>query len=177
MKKIALTTLAVVSFVFASAQNNDQTTKGKWLIEANTNFGAASASNTSIQFTSFSDDGGSVINIGAEVGYFIMDDLALKIGLGYGSIDKGGDSESLDSFSYKIGAKYYIIGRIPVQIDYNGASTDQNQDPSYFGAQGGYAFFLGDKVSIEPGLRYNFSLDDRFHADAFQLNIGFVLHL
>ncbi|EZH75539.1 hypothetical protein ATO12_01790 [Aquimarina atlantica] len=177
MKKTVLITLAILSFVFANAQNNGQTTKGKWLIEANTNFGAASASNTSIQFTSFSDNGGSTFNIGAEVGYFIMDDLSLKAGLGYGSVDKGGDSESFDSFSYKIGAKYYIIGVIPVQIDYNGASTDLNQDPSYFGVQGGYAFFLGDKVSIEPGLRYNFSLDDRFHKDAFQLNIGFVIHL
>jgi hypothetical protein len=177
MKKMILSALAVISFVFANAQNIGQTTKGKWLIEVNTNFGTASASNTSIQFTSFSDDGESIINIGAEVGYFIMDDLSLKIGLGYGYVDKGGNSESFDSFSYKIGAKYYIIGIIPIQIDYNGASTDLYQDPSYFGVQGGYAFFLGDKVSIEPGLRYNFSLDDRFHKDAFQLNIGFVIHL
>ncbi len=177
MKKLILTALAVCSLTFANAQDGEQTSKGKWLIEANTNFGAAHTANTGIQFTTFSDDAGSIFNIGLEGGYFIIDNLALKAGLGYGSIKANSDADAVDRFSYKIGAKYYVIGSIPVQIDYSGISSDADEDPSYFGIQGGYAFFIGDNVSIEPGVRYNLSLNDDFYTDAFQLNIGFAIHL
>lgn len=177
MKKMILTAIAVFTLGFINAQDGEQTSKGKWLIEANTNFGAAHTANTGIQFISFSDDAGSIFNIGLEGGYFIMDNLALKAGLGYGSRKANSDADAIDRFSYKIGAKYYIIGSIPVQVDYSGVSTDADEDPSFLGVQGGYAFFIGDNVSIEPGLRYNVSLNDDFFTDAFQLNIGFAIHL
>jgi len=177
MKKLILTAAAVFSLAFANAQDGEQTTKGKWLIEANTNFGAAHTANTGIQFTTFSDDAGSRFNVGLEGGYFLMDNLAVKVGLGYGTVKVNSDADAVDRFSYKIGAKYYIIGSIPVQIDYSGVSTDADEDPSFFGIQGGYAIFLGDNVSIEPGLRYNLSLNDDFFTDAFQVNIGFAIHL
>ena len=176
-RSLIVITLAIMSLMSVYAQNKEQTLKGKWLIEVNTNFGAPSTANTGIQYSRFSDDKGSILNLGAEAGYFIMDDLALKIGLGYGSVDAGEESNSLDTFSYKIGAKYYINGNIPIQIDYSGANTELNENPSFFGIQGGYAFFLGNTVSIEPGLRYNFSLNDNLYADVFQFNIGFVIHL
>ncbi len=176
-RSLIVITLAIMSLMSVCAQNKDQTLKGKWLIEANTNFGTASSANTSIQYSKFSNDKGSLLNLGAEGGYFIMDDLALKIGLGYGFVDTGEESNSLNTFSYKIGAKYYINGNIPIQIDYSGADTELNENSSFFGIQGGYAIFLGNIVSIEPGLRYNFSLNDNLYADAFQFNIGFVIHL
>lgn len=178
--KIFFTSISIVisSLISVHAQNKDHTLKGKWLIEANTNFGSSSSVNTtSIQYTSFSNNKGSVLNLGAEAGYFVMDDLALKIGLGYGFVDTGKESKSIETFSYKIGAKYYIKGIIPVQIDYSAVSIEQSEDPSYFGVQGGYAFFIGSTTSIEPGLRYNFSLNDNLYSDAFQFNIGFVIHL
>ncbi|GGX03297.1 hypothetical protein [Aquimarina muelleri] len=178
MKRLLIIiTLTITSLTSICAQNKEQTLKGKWLIEANTNFGSASSANTSIQYTNFSDDKGSILNLGAEAGYFIMDDLALKIGLGYGSVDTGKESKSLNTFSYKIGAKYYIKGIIPFQINYNGASVEQKENPSYFGIQGGYAIFLGNTVSIEPGLGYDFSLNDNLYSDVFQFNIGFAIHL
>jgi len=177
MKKFIFTALAVFGLTFVNAQNVEQTEKGKWLIEANTNFGSAHTANTGIQFTSFSDDAGSRFNVGLEGGYFIIDNLALKAGLGYGSFKVNSDADAVDLFSYKIGAKYYIIGEIPFQIDYSGVSSDAQEDPSFLGIQGGYAIFLGDNVSIEPGLRYNLSLNDDFFADAFQINIGFAIHL
>ncbi len=176
MKRIVLTLAAVFAFGFANAQdaqstaNAGQTAKGKWLIEANTGFGAAHSADTS--FGLRSEDGETTWSIGAEGGYFVMDDLAIKAGLGY--VDMGDD---VSSFTYKIGAKYYIISQIPVQLDYSGASIkDADENPSYLGIQGGYAIFLGQNVSIEPGLRFNKSLNDDFYDDVFQVRIGFALH-
>ena len=48
------------------------------------------------------------------------------------------------------------MSMIPVQIDYSGAKVkDVTDNESFIGAQVGYAIFLGDNVSIEPGFRYN----------------------
>jgi hypothetical protein len=45
------------------------------------------------------------------------------------------------------------------------------------GLGAGYAIFLGSNVSIEPGLRYNVSMNDKFSKEnLIQLNIGFALH-
>ncbi|MCF2875650.1 MULTISPECIES: hypothetical protein [unclassified Tenacibaculum] len=170
MKKLFV--IAMMAFGFAvNAQENGQTAKGKWLIEGNTGFGAAHTASTGFSLRNIDTPGGSVTawNIGAEAGYFVMDDLAIKFGLGYG------DDGNQDVFSYKIGAKYYISSMIPVQIDYTGASVG-NVDPSYLGFQAGYAIFLGDMVSVEPGLRYNLGLGDAEDVNVFQLNVGFALH-
>lgn len=180
MKKIILTLMTILTFVFCNAQDskvmNDggQTGEGKWLIEANTNFGTPVGANTNFSYANTNGD--SVYNIGVEAGYFIINNLAMKLGLGYGGVKN--DLFDTNVFSYKIGAKYYIVNQFPVQLDYSGASLkDADENPSYFGLQAGYAWFLGDNVSIEPGLRYNLSLNQNYSkADTFQLNIGFALH-
>jgi len=168
MKKLVLSAIAVMVFGFANAQ--EQTKKGKWLVEANTNFGATTVGNTSFQLAS--SDGNTSWNLGAEAGYFVADNLAIKAGLGYG--DNGYDSTI---FSYKVGAKYYLLNKFPLEASFTGASIkDYDENPSYFGLQGGYALFVGKNVSIEPGIRYNISLNNDFYDDVFQLNIGFALH-
>ena len=109
-----------------------------------------------------------------------MDNLAVKLGLGYNSFNRGAGSTS--GFAYKIGAKYYIMGNIPVQVDYAGGSGDNYKNgagdtPSYLGLQAGYAVFLGENVSIEPGIRYNNSMNKNYSPDsAFQVRVGFALH-
>ncbi|WP_309608587.1 hypothetical protein [Flavobacterium sp.] len=183
MKKLLLCSIAIISFGFANGQ--EQTAKGKWLIEANTGFGSGVGS-TRIGFDSV--DGDSEYNFGAEGGYFVIDNLAIKVGLGYGGTSQkivnpiNGASTTVNGsvFAYKIGAKYYVINTIPVELSYNGISTSNKvsgqKDPSYVGIQGGYAIFLGDNVSIEPGVRYNYSLDDKIAESIIQFNVGFALH-
>jgi len=173
MKKIVLSMIAVLAFGFANAQ--EQTAKGKWLIEANTGFGAGS-NDAKIGNTSFglwSSDGNTAWNIGAEAGYFVADNLAVKLGLGYG--DDGSDFDS-NAFAYKIGAKYYVVNKFPLEVSYNGVSYEGGYDPSFIGLQGGYAWFLGSNVSLEPGIRYNVTLDDKVAESFFQFNVGFALH-
>lgn len=168
MKKLFFAAAAVLAFGFANAQ--DQTKEGKWLIEANTGFGAGGVGSTSFQLTSV--DGETYYNIGAEAGYFVIDNLAVKLGLGFG--DNGGDN---NTFAYKVGAKYYVANKFPLEVSYNGISDkDYEKNPSFVGLQGGYAWFLGPNVSVEPGIRYNVSLDDEVAENHLQFNIGFALH-
>ena len=113
MKKLfLLTALAVFGMMNVNAQdeNGGQTSKGKWLVEANTGFGTGHGADTGFRLTAF--DGVTVWNVGLEGGYFVADDLAIKAGLGYG------DSDLTDGvFSFKAGAKYYIDSKFPVQLD------------------------------------------------------------
>ena len=180
MKRVfLLAVFTIFSFTQAKAQDEDQdakpTAKQNWLIEVNTGFGEASRSNTSFSLTS--SDGNTSWGIGGEVGYFVADDLAIKLGLGYG------DSNFSDSvFNIKVGAKYYIASKIPVALDLNG-STGNDFEPFWLGMQGGYAFFISDKVAIEPGLRYGLALNEPdtgifdFNFDIFSVNIGFNIFL
>lgn len=179
MKKLILmAAVAVFGLTSVNAQDKDasgsQTDKGSWLIEANTNFGASQAGNTGFALTSV--DGDTGWNVGLEGGYFVMDNLAVKAGLGYGDASSEDNVDGM--FSYKVGAKYYILGNIPVGLDLNGASGN-DISPMYVGAQAGYAWFLGENVSIEPGLRYDFGMnEDSGDGDfnPFSVRIGFALH-
>lgn len=175
MKKLMFTALAVLGFTFANAQDADggQTAKGKWLVETNTSFGAPGNGNTAFGLTS--RDGETEWGLGLEGGYFVMDDLALKAGLGYGDSSEEG---SLSVLTYKIGAKYYILSKFPVELAYAGLSIeDVDENPSYLSIGAGYAWFLGDMVSIEPGFRYNATLNEDVDPESnIQFNIGFALH-
>ncbi len=187
MKKVTLLLVAVFTFGYANAQdkkmdnNGGQTSQGKWLIEANTGFGGgtlAHSANTGFGFST--SDGITDWSVGAEAGYFVIDDFAIKAGLGYSSLESLGSlfDEKLEVFSYKFGAKYYIESMIPVQLDLTGASwQDADENPLWLGIQAGYAIFLGDNVSIEPGLRYNHSLnEDVTDEGVFEIRVGFALH-
>lgn len=174
MKKLLLI-IAVVFFCFnVTAQDTDENnssalSEGSWVIEANT----GSWTTGSTAFSLASEDGSTMWSVGAELGYFVMDDLAIKAGLGYADF---GDSD-FTAFSYKIGAKYYIGGQFPVGADFTGSSyKDADENPSYIGIQAGYAWFVANNVSIEPTLRYNLSMNSDFYDDAFQALIGFAFH-
>ncbi len=180
MKKLFLFAAAAVlglSNVNAQDSDNGSTalSKGSILVEANTGFGAdmfGHSANTG--FGLYSIDGTTVWSVGAEGGYFVMDDLAVKVGLGYSDLD------GASSFSYKLGAKYYIASQFPVQVDLTGASGDDvfgDESPLWVGVQGGYAWFVADNISIEPGLRYNISMNEDFTDEGiFEFRIGFALH-
>jgi hypothetical protein len=173
----SFTSLFLISAVVSAQNSGDSdggaTDKGSWLIEANTGFGAGlfgHSANTGFGLTSI--DGTTVWSVGAEGGYFVADDLAIKAGLGYT------DNDGFSVFTYKLGAKYYIASAFPVQVDVTGASfQDANENPLWVGIQGGYAWFVADNVSIEPGLRYNLSLNEDFTDEGIlEFRIGFAFY-
>ncbi len=171
-KLFVLTALVIFCSCYTNAQDGSQTGKDGWLIEINTGFGEASTSNTGFALRSV--DGNTAWGLGGEAGYFIFDNFALKAGIGYADSNVGDGV-----FNWKFGGKYYIVNRIPVALDINGASGN-SFSPLWFGIQGGYALFITDKVSIEPGLRYGIGLnEDAGDGDfnIFSLNIGFNIFL
>lgn len=174
MKKLLLLVVAMATFTFTNAQ----TEEGAMFLEVNTGFGAFAEYGTGFHLRSskVGDDTVTSYNIGVEGGYFLMDALAIKLGLGFGDTGAEGDSST---FSYKLGAKYYLSEKFPLQVDVNGASlAGADENPLFIGLQGGYAWFLNDNVSIEPGLRYNLSMNEDFSDEGvLQFNIGFVVHL
>lgn len=151
--------------------SNNATSQGSWLVEANT--GTSQTGNTSFGLYSGKDN--TDWSIGLDGGYFVIDRLAIKAGLGFSSIEN-----SRDRFAYKIGAKYYIIDKIPVGLDFTGESiTYKNSSVSdranWIGIQGGYAWFVSKQIAIEPTLRYNFTTDDQKADSFFSANVGFAL--
>ena len=52
----------------------------------------------------------------------------------------------------------------------------QGETPMWLGIGGGYAWFITDSVSIEPGIRYNHSLNEDYadKGEIFQVNVGFA---
>ncbi|MBV7270357.1 hypothetical protein [Winogradskyella luteola] len=178
MKKLLLiAAVAVFGFTNVNAQDDSSSSalsEGSWLVEANTGFGGVDAHSANTGFGLFSFDDVTVWAIGAEAGYFIMDDLAIKAGLGYNDFD------GASSFTYKLGAKYYVASQFPVQLDVTGASGEDvfgDETPLWLGLQGGYAWFVADNISVEPGLRYNMSLNEDYTDEGvLEFRIGFALH-
>ncbi len=178
MKKVLLlAAFAVFGLSTSVAQDsgaNGATAAGSYVIEINTGFGESSTSNTGFSLRSI--DGNTSWSAGGEAGYFLLDDLAVKLGLGYG--DSGVDGVD-GMFNWKVGGKYYVAGQFPVAVDVNGASGN-DVSPMWVGLQGGYAWFVADNVSIEPGIRYGIGMnEDAGDGDfnVFSLNIGFNLYL
>lgn len=171
MKNLFLAFALMLSVCFFSnAQENDHGAihQGQWLIEINT--GTWTTGNTG--FSLLSVDGNTQWSVGAEGGYFVIDNLAVKVGLGYSDASY---EFAESTFSYKVGVKYYLLDQIPLGLDFTGLSIEE-YDPSWIGVQGGYAWFVSPQVSIEPTLRYNISLDDTQADNAFQGLIGFAFH-
>ncbi len=174
MKKLLLL-FAVFGALTINAQENESagaTSQGTWLVEINTGFGEASTANTGFALASI--DGNTAWAAGGEAGYAVADDLFVKAGLGYSDTNIDGID---GTFNWKFGAKYYVASQFPVQVDLNGASGN-DFSPLYLGLQAGYAWFVADNVSIEPGVRYGFGLNDDAEfatndSGVFSLNIGF----
>ena len=171
MKKLLLMAAIAVFGFTAAAQDSDESkgsalSQGSWVIEANT--GSWATGNTS--FSLISADGSTLWSVGADAGYFISDNFAIKAGLGYS------DADEIDgTFVYKVGAKYYVGGEFPLGVDFTGISSD-GESANWVGAQAGYAWFVADNISIEPTLRYNLTLDEDKAESAFQTLIGFAFH-
>ncbi len=173
--------LFLLLFIVSLTYSQDQLAKGNFALDFNTGLNALSEGgitfmqgSTALQLTTIDDY--TFYNIGVDGSYFVQDALALKIGFGYGGVKESGE-EGYNSFSYRAGLKYYISNMIPFQVDLTGAQIKEMEDnPMWLGLQGGYAFFLGSNVSLEPNLRYSLSLNEDFTDDSvFQFNVGMSL--
>ncbi|MFD2555780.1 outer membrane beta-barrel protein [Sphingobacterium tabacisoli] len=178
MKKIYLSLALALGFGVTQAQETHPAIqKGKIMVETNfTPFGTGNSG-----FSYSKADGAKSWQVGASAGYFVMDKLAFKAGIGYTKteleINFGGLASaniSTDALTYQFGAKYYIINCIPVQVDFNGAKQGDIKTNS-IGGQLGYAWFIRDNMALEPAVKYNLGVDDNSR-NVFSAGLGFSIH-
>ncbi|TDL99260.1 MAG: hypothetical protein C4K58_08265 [Flavobacteriaceae bacterium] len=198
MKKYIYSFFALAT-MFATAQNQQATQKGNFLIEVNGSTPTflngqnsyRNLGNTGVNY--FADDFGSGTlkfwSAAAEGGYYIADNLALIAGLGYNDVQAQSKSQTgqdkIDYVSYKVGAKYYALGMIPLSLDYSSAfdQTDYSLtkdinfvSPQLLSVGAGYAYFPNNNVSIEPFVKYGFDLSER-KENMLTGGLGFTVHL
>jgi outer membrane scaffolding protein for murein synthesis (MipA/OmpV family) len=162
MKKGLLTLFAAVTFFAASAQIN----QGAILVGGSSNLAFGS-------YKPKDGDGITVINLDAKAGYFIIENLALGVNLGYAKFDDLSET-SIGAF-----ARYYINGKIFVGAGVNtNKSDDGDTDFSYTSVplEVGYAAFITDDIAIEPAIMYEMQSGDQ-EGSAFGVNVGISFYL
>lgn len=145
MKKTTL----IASLIFATTLNaqteptNLPTAKGNWIIGGSTNLGFSSNKSTS-KTDNYSADGQKItnFNITPSVGYFVMDNLAVGINLGY-------EVQKYDSYQNAQNSTFSVIPSLTYFIE-----ADSKAFP-YVSAGAGYAFF-NTKSDTNPGDKTNF---------------------
>lgn len=161
MKKALLTLFAAITVFAASAQIE----QGTILVGASSSAG----------FTSYNEDAGdySEFNINLKGGYFVIDNLALGLNLGYQKVDE----ESATTFG--LFGRYYVNGKIFAGLGFNSTKVDFGDfdfSVTTIPVEVGYAAFINDVVAIEPALNYSIYGGDGEGA-SFGLSIGISVYL
>lgn len=194
IKKIALFAVAALLAVGANAQIE----KGKIYVGGKTNLSFTSMTVTP-EYDGESDDDLKMktqsFEFSPEVGYFIMDGLAVGLNLSYetakAKVGDGDWSDPAKSMGVAAFGKYYMgSGNIkPFGMARLGfmSSADSDDDADKFsglafGAAVGGAYFLNESVALELGVGYDYAKmknkdDDKSALKAGQLgvNIGVVV--
>lgn len=172
MKKLVFALGMIACFFTAQAQ----TEQGGWLVGANSNLSFTSTSADGI------DDNQSNFNLSVQGGYFLADNLAAGLRLGFFS-SKLGDNKST---STSIGpfARYYVNGEfffgasfVAVSSKLDNGVDDFTTNFTQLAFEAGYPIWIVDNVAIEPSLIYGInSGDDIINTRTFGVNIGFALY-
>ena len=157
--------------VFAASA---QISKGAILMRGSSNLG----------FTSFNEDAGDYtqFNLDVKGGYFIMDNLALGLNLGFSSVDLGDSGKETDT-GFGVFGRYYFNGKIfggvgfnSVKVKFESDSFDSESTVSVIPIEVGYAAFLNDVVAIEPSVNYSIYGSDAEGA-SFGIAVGLTVYL
>lgn len=153
-----------------------QTNQGNLLIGANSTSGLSFQSQDGI------DDNLISFSLNARGGYFLIDNLAAGLNLGFSSNSVGDFSST--SFSLGPFARYYFdqifFGASFVAVNTNsdnGNGNDSSRNGTQFNLELGYAAFLNNNVAIEPAITYLTTGGDFGGLTGFALNIGFNIYL
>ena len=173
VKKELLTATLVVVFGFANAQ----TDQGGWLIGPSTSLGYTSTSYddpTLNKITNFN------LELGA--GYFLIDNLAAGVTVGYEKVKEGFDGNTTTFIGPFV--RYYVKGTFFVGASYAAASREEvfarapvKVNFRILAFEAGYPIWIVDNIAIEPSLNYGMaSGDDIIDSDSLGVNIGFTLY-
>ncbi len=187
MKKVILSAMAVFALSFANAQEGEPTfgfSEGNIIVEGNIGFSSTNDKNTETKTSGF--------NFNPKAGYFISDDLAIGLELGFGSNKaEVAGTEVSKSSSVGIGAfaRYYFLdlgARFKTYGEFGlGYNTENQKTPGDYkintlgvGAGLGINYFVTDNIAINFGLTnilsYSSSKGDWDGAEAEnEFNFGF----
>lgn len=174
MKKILLGVLVL----FAVALNA-QTMKGTWMLGGNANFSSARPNVSGAKST-------TTIGLNPNVGYFLINNLAVGASLGLTSYSSAG----LSATQFAIGpfVRYYVVDLGPKaklfgqgQFGYGSLKfEDEDAETNVgWGLGAGVAYFLNPSIALEGLLGYNSNKSNETNAvanNAFTFNVGFQIH-
>lgn len=159
MKKVLFTLALAMTGVFAFGQSKTEFKTGTVLIETGSSTLDQRIVPTGLGYYSVAG-GQKSIAVGAQAGYFIADNLAIKGGLGYANTHRDGKT-IVNSFGYNVGAEYYFFGVLPLQVLWSGATIKGfDKNASYVSTQLGYAYVVGKHLVLKPVVRYDHSTDN-----------------
>jgi len=184
MKKVFIALCAVALGTTAMAQ----TDQGGWMFGAGSDLSFMSSKQDNDQEDSQSDFG-----LDVRAGYFVIDNLAVGLDVGFTSSSLGDASES----SVLVGpyVRYYLPMKIFAEVGYRLGSQKSEidfgdpigvQEVTYgVGALGigvGYAAFLNDNISIEPMVQYAMATTspdegDSVSGSGFGVMVNFGIYL
>lgn len=157
MKKIVLALAMLTMTVVAKAQFES----GKKYFEGALNSIGASF------------NGAEEFKFGAEIkcGYFISDCWMLNAHAGYTHRDR-----SINRCTLGLGTRYYLLQNgVYAEFNINGIFEPHHNDIMP-GVELGYAYFINDKITIEPAVYYDQSFSDHKNYSTVGLKIGFGLY-
>ncbi len=168
MKKILLVSAILLAFVVTNAQT--QTEKGKFVVGGTSAFSFSSTNFDGV------DDNYNTFNFNINGGYFVIDNLSIGAAFGYQSQKFDAADIDTNATLFAIGARYYFqnfFGGLAFQSEKQKDIDALNS----INIEAGYAIFVNDFISINPGLVYSFGIGDMNEGNnTFQGQIGFAIY-
>lgn len=171
VKKIFLSICILLSAV---ARSQAQTEAGCWTFNPQLSAFSLTGSENSL-----GDDDRFKLGVNFKGGNFIAENLAFLVGVGF-QIDKQ-DHYKDHRLNLSTGLRYYLFSHVIIgaELGYQKAwireyGGEKTRKPDYFtfGAELGYAIFLTQNVSLEPGVYWNHSFTDKLNEYGLKLGFG-----
>ena len=160
MKTIVVLLILVSASLFAQSPIS----KGTIILNGNLYYSSQSYDNLDISYTTF--------RINPQVGYFIINNLALDLDLSYEKIDIG-----IDISRYGIGPNlsyYFDFEKFFPFVSIGYSFTSSSQDGNDFKQTGnqyilgaGISYLITKNVAIEASLNYKFDKEDRDYSEFY----------
>lgn len=144
MKKVILmAVIAILCMNTASAQFE----KGSKTLSAN-------VTGLNLGFTSIKDADDTHIdfNIMAKGSYFIIDNLAITVGLGLAYQEIGDYNDHV--FQFEVGGRYYLYQGLYGALAYEGGKMRFSDLASFGKIEVGYDFYISENVFFEPAIYF-----------------------
>lgn len=162
MKKILILFILMMTVVWSQQTIAQSVYSGTWMIGGSAQFSSTKIKN--------SDGATTSLDLSPNLGLFVIDDLAVGLGISFMSTSAGGNTNS--SFGLGPFVRYYITDPVFVQGGVDLGLDDESA--TTFGLSIGYSWFIDNTLAIEPSLFFSSVNYEGENADAtiFGLSIG-----